>query len=223
MVDNPVRIVKELKGAPLSVMMALFFAGGMAVNQEWIERNTGYSDKPISKALAYLQEHQFIVKTRSGWRLSDGAKQLPLPFMPLEDVAAEHGLADEVEACEEPELDTNCLSRNNSDSPINIKEIDIKENLNNLNINSETRNYSDSEVGQTLMGVGIMANWRTLKLLGRISVGDVREMRSRMQTSGMSLDDTGYMIRILEGMAEQNDRKNGQDRNSLQRYADWES
>ena len=67
--------------------------------------------------------------------------------------------------------------------------------------------------------MGIVENWRTIKLLNRVSVGDVREMRRRCASSGHDLRDTGYMIRILEGMAEKNDRDGGI---SLD-YADWEA
>ena len=54
-VENPIRLVRELKGAPISIILVLSFST-VRVTQEWIERATGYTDKPVSQALAYLRE-----------------------------------------------------------------------------------------------------------------------------------------------------------------------
>ena len=77
--ENPVRLVKELKGAPLAILVLLSFSP-VAVSREWLEVYSGYSDKPVSKALYYLQENGFIVKTAAGWRIAEGGQQLPLPL-----------------------------------------------------------------------------------------------------------------------------------------------
>src|SRR5512139_3800537 len=75
--ENPIRLVRELKGAPISIILVLGFAG-QGVTQEWIERATGYTDKPVSQALAYLEEIGLVDHTRAGWMLTGEARQLPL-------------------------------------------------------------------------------------------------------------------------------------------------
>ena len=66
------RMVRELKGAPLSCFVLLLFSG-MPVSNEWLCRMSGYSDKPISQALALLSgpEYQIVRKSRGGWTLSN--------------------------------------------------------------------------------------------------------------------------------------------------------
>lgn len=135
--DNPLRMVRELKGAPLSIVWVLFYAK-QRVSQEFLERSTGYSDKPVSQALAYLEEIGLVNHTRSGWALiQDNQNQLPLPLA-LEEG---HGPADlgpgEPEAQSDPEnRDRGSeLSRNNSDS---LKLEEEVFNLNNLNSSSDS-------------------------------------------------------------------------------------
>ena len=114
--------------------------------------------------------------------------------------------------------DTNGQSRNYSDSPININKKVLKDSRDLININKESRKFSDSDEGRAMIDLGIVENWRTLKLLGRISAGDVMETRRRLQAIGHDLRDTGYIVRVLEGMAEKNDHDGGaRERN----YADW--
>ncbi len=84
--ENPIRLIRELKGAPLSVILALGVAD-QPVSMDWIAGSTGYSHKPVSQALAYLQEIDLVERTRSGWVLKRGAaSQLPLaPILEPED------------------------------------------------------------------------------------------------------------------------------------------
>jgi hypothetical protein len=65
------RMVRELKGAPLSCFVLMLFAG-MPVSNEWLCRMSGYTDKPISQALKLLSgpEYQIIRRSRGGWLLS---------------------------------------------------------------------------------------------------------------------------------------------------------
>lgn len=208
MIAFDVRLVRELKGAPLSIVLALQLAGGVPVTQEWLERNTGYSDKPIAKGLAYLQEHGFVVRGSSGWMLAQ-AQQLPLP---VEQVEA----ADEAGETDAKPTD----GRNYSDSSINIKGLEVKESKEMININSAGRKFSDSpDVGQALQDAGLAENWRTLKLLGRISVGDVSQAVQKMLEAGQSRKNTGYLLKVLEGQAALNDRDS---RRTAKSYEDWE-
>lgn len=86
--ENPIALVRALKGAPLSVLFALFLLK-QPVTQEFLERTTGYTDKPVSQALAYLQENGLIQKVARGWLLTGEARQLPLPLTMLEDGGGE--------------------------------------------------------------------------------------------------------------------------------------
>ncbi len=70
--------IRTLKGAPLSCLMLLALAG-QPVSAEYLERNSGYSDKPVLAALRLLEEYGLISQNgRYAWQISDGAKQLPL-------------------------------------------------------------------------------------------------------------------------------------------------
>ncbi len=72
------RMVRELKGAPLSCLILIMLAG-MPVSNEWLCRMSGYTDKPVAQALKLLSspEYQLICRTSGGWRLAD-AFQLAL-------------------------------------------------------------------------------------------------------------------------------------------------
>jgi hypothetical protein len=83
---DPFAVVKECKGAALSILVLLATnqqLGGGAVTQEWLERHSGYTDKPVSQALAYLSETGRINRTSAGWVLA-GAYSPPgsLPAAP---------------------------------------------------------------------------------------------------------------------------------------------
>jgi len=86
--------------------------------------------------------------------------------------------------------------------------------------NKETISFETSKVGKELLRLKINQNWRTQKLIGKITLSDISTMINKMQSSQHSLNDTGYMIRILEGMAEVNDRAGGTETN--RKYEEWE-
>ena len=62
--------IKLLKGAPLAVLVLLFFCPEPA-RQAWLERWSGYSDKSITQACRLLKEFGLIVATLEGWVLAD--------------------------------------------------------------------------------------------------------------------------------------------------------
>jgi len=128
------------------------------VSQEWLERATGYTDKPISQALQYLHEVGLVDKTHSGWQLiKENVNQLPLAVLfndsspksvfdsgehvgeglqthpddpsPISDISPKSILI-------LGRHDGDELSRNNSD-PSKLEEV----NLNNLN-NSSSNNLN---------------------------------------------------------------------------------
>jgi hypothetical protein len=79
---DPFAVVKECKGVALSILVLLATnqqLGGGAVTQEWLERHSGYTDKPVSQALAYLSETGRIAHTPAGWLLAEAAAPASLP------------------------------------------------------------------------------------------------------------------------------------------------
>ena len=89
---DPFAVVKECKGAALSILVLLATnqqLGGGAVTQEWLERHSGYTDKPVSQALAYLSETGRITRTSAGWVLAGAPskevaqEQIPISLTPL--------------------------------------------------------------------------------------------------------------------------------------------
>ena len=126
-----VRMVRELKGAPLAVLMLIGLAK-MPVSNEWLCQMSGYTDKPVSLAVKLLSspEYQLIVRVGDGWAINQNSEQLPLPL----------------ELPEQSNSDTDCLSRNISDSHdddeslINLINTDSSSSIMN---ERETRKNSD--------------------------------------------------------------------------------
>lgn len=155
-IENPIRLVRELKGAPLSIVFVLSMAQ-QRVTQEWLERATGYTDKPVSQALAYLQEIGLADHTRSGWQLTGQARQLPLPLELLD--SGEEGHEEETIQTEMGEM-----SRKYSDSCItttteSINSIEEERNSSSTggrkNSDSHENDQDLSETIQELTKAGI--------------------------------------------------------------------
>lgn len=89
--------VRMVKGAAASIILLLMTEprGG---NQEWLERYTGYSDKPVSTALSFLLENGMIVKTGDrgeySYRLAGETRQLPLSPDHLGDGSKDESIPD---------------------------------------------------------------------------------------------------------------------------------
>jgi len=79
MTSDQIGLLRSLKGAPASIVLALVFCGHALKNRE-LEQMTGYSDKPISKGLALLELHRLVQYNgyAYGWSLTAAARQLPL-------------------------------------------------------------------------------------------------------------------------------------------------
>ena len=69
MIEFTVSKVRELKGAPLACLVLLSLSS-LPVSKEWLARTAGYTDKPISQALSYLQDQGYVGWSRSGWSLA---------------------------------------------------------------------------------------------------------------------------------------------------------
>ncbi|MBI5297969.1 MAG: hypothetical protein HY869_21035 [Chloroflexi bacterium] len=74
--DDPIKLLRLLKGAPLAVLLAIYWTR-QRVTAEWLATVTGYTDKPVTSALKLLTTYSLITKVQGGWQLSGGA-QLPL-------------------------------------------------------------------------------------------------------------------------------------------------
>lgn len=79
MTSDRITLLRSLKGAPASIILALVFCGHAMTNRQ-LEQATGYSDKPISKGLALLELHGLTQYNgyAYGWSLTAAARQLPL-------------------------------------------------------------------------------------------------------------------------------------------------
>ena len=76
--DPSIKLVRTLKGAPLSILMILRLIGQPAT-AEYLERTSGYTDKPVNAALLLLEEYGLISRNgRYSWQICDGVQQLPL-------------------------------------------------------------------------------------------------------------------------------------------------
>lgn len=188
--DNPIRMVRELKGAPLSIVMVLSLVT-QRVSQEYLERATGYTDKPVSQALAYLREVGLADHTSSGWMLIRGrAQQLPMVMEMEENIEPQRSQSDVDEGeeditsltenndgneiassddrCHPPRNDE---SRNNSDSLLTYLNNNNINNINQVSKESNTKNRKNSDPDpvveenlETFRELGIKINRRTLNL-----------------------------------------------------------
>jgi hypothetical protein len=71
--------LRELKGAPLSIILAIVMAGNRNVSVTWLMAETGYSDKTIRSGLDILRSRQIVTQTgRCRYQLTGENVQLPL-------------------------------------------------------------------------------------------------------------------------------------------------
>ena len=78
--NDPVKMLRQLKGAPLSCMLAMWFVQ-TRVSADYLVTITGYTDKPVTQALKLLTAYGWITKVQSGWQIS---KDVQLPLMVTE-------------------------------------------------------------------------------------------------------------------------------------------
>jgi len=71
--------LRELKGAPLSIILAIVMAGNRNVSVSYLVTETGYSDKTINSGLDLLRNRQIVTQTgRCRYQLTGENVQLPL-------------------------------------------------------------------------------------------------------------------------------------------------
>ena len=195
-----------LKGAKLSILVCLVLAPG-GVSQEFIERTINFTDKPVSQALMWLSENQFIVESSGGWRLADGF-QLALP-MSSSALPMPVSVRTETDDCP-------TASRNNSDS-VNDDSLSSGENLDESSLISESRKVSESEAA--LASYGIVINDRTRPLLA-LTVKEIGATVARARVAGWGVDKTtGYLVACLCGTLKT--RRYVDNRPLNERYDQW--
>lgn len=184
--ERPLNL-RALKGAPVSVLLALIIArqdGIGPVSNEYLERETGYSDKPVSQALTVLQDYQYVLQTNRGWVLAQGAVQLPLMI---------------------GDSDNNQEAIESLDRTIPVANGEVSRRISeseNLRLSSSSRSLNldsrkdpllpDSRAGESEI--------LRLKLAELDAHGIVEPARSRIARSpGISLDEVQYHLETCQG------------------------
>lgn len=177
--------VRALKGAPLSILTVIALNPG-GVSQEFLERNTGYTDKPVSQALAWLRENQIITKSSNGWRLAEGF-QLPLPIQPDETSRKNSDSINNDSESDSLTPESSLKSRKNSDSPETPPG------------DSETPHDPD-ETRRELAALGISINERTRPLL-ELTPNDVQRGYAAARDHGQARNTSYLVICLLNILA----------------------
>jgi hypothetical protein len=195
--DNPIRMVRELKGAPLSILFALSIVH-VRVSQAWLEGVTGYTDKTISTALSYLEEIGLADHTSAGWKLTGNARQLPLPMEELEPPSLEEHEEDQ-EVNRPTNSDEISRGRNNSTPLITTIKDSVKEEELSSNNNGRGRKNSDSAVLDALSRAGIMGKKRvSLAKLAWVTVESVENWEAELKRKKKDRYSPGLLISVLE-------------------------
>ena len=80
--DRTVKIMRELKGVALHVFILLEVTP-VPVNLDFLQRTSGYSDKPVRSSLIYLRERGYAVKGKDGWVIAPGLSRQLVPIPTL--------------------------------------------------------------------------------------------------------------------------------------------
>ncbi len=118
---NPLKLLRELKGCPLSVLFALAIVK-QPVSPGWLERITGYSNPVITKGIKLLCEFNYILKI-SGQRYQI-AENFQLPLIKSQKMFEISTDVNDVNIIEEERF---------KGENININNKNFKENLKLLN------------------------------------------------------------------------------------------
>lgn len=79
--------VRNIKGAKASIIVILLISGRSLTNRQ-LQESTGYSDKPVTDALAWLEPRGIVqyVGQVDGWTLGAGINKLPFSQMRLAEL-----------------------------------------------------------------------------------------------------------------------------------------
>lgn len=176
-------VLRSLRGAPLSVVMALFMFGG-GDRQDLIGW-TGYQKGAIDSALRLLEEQGVVVRpSYKRWALSDGAQQLPLFNYPLNG-----------------QLDCGQPVDNPSNYPLNGQLVTSSSSSNTNKQKENTTQQPDKEILAVCEEVGIYGRKRqTLAQLDYVIENGAGYVRAHV--SAVKSRDIGLAIwRMEEGWA----------------------
>lgn len=209
MLENPLDIVKLLSGAELKVYLIMGIVR-TRVNVAFLVRNSGYTDKPVSKALLYLEDRGMASHTSSGWQLTRGVAQLPLMVDAPVEIEVESGADTQVRPYEEDDnSDDNGGSRNNSDSLLvslvnidSINQVNLTDDLTKLTNGEESRKNSDIDnLWGELDAVGVKRNRATeaIAALDWVDSGYIRGMILKLEGEGRTWPkDCGLLLYRLK-------------------------
>jgi hypothetical protein len=229
--DNPIRMVRELKGAPLSILMVLSLVH-QRVTQEYLERATGYTDKPVSQALAYMQEIGLADHTNVGWQLvEEMVKQLPLPLSLDEEIPTDHQNDENVNRSRIEEqradpTDKKNAGRNISDS-LTTTTLSNKDLIDSVVVdssnNARNRNNSDFEGNlEEFKRLGVGKNKRT-EALARMKHINPEYIRAHLK--GLKKKDSKGLAIMRMEQGEDAPERSIDDLTPEERrakYAEWE-
>jgi hypothetical protein len=180
--------VRELKGAPLSMLILLHLAKE-AVSKGWLAVQSGYSDKTVALALAFLLGTGRITKTADELWFRAGEFQMTLG--------------------PEPEFEDDSVfdaSRRISDSDgiINIIKLSNRTTGESNNNNTSRRNSDSDEntpIWEALRKAGVYRNERTEKMLElpHVNLEYVRALIKQLEADGHGGREWGGLfIRLCE-------------------------
>jgi len=205
--SNPIRMVRELKGAALPVLVLMFLTP-VPVTKKWLEVNAGYSGKTVTNALDYLREHGLVLKNDQGWTLAQDVRQLPLGMW-MDQEGFDPGA--------EPEPSPPKPSHSVAHSP--NRNISDSEHSDPDDLRVPAFDLDDfPEVVQTLHDCGIHINRRTRQLVPLLTPGEILSAYRKLFNQGRA-QETGILVTSLENMAT---FKNRAPNDRARAYAEWE-
>jgi hypothetical protein len=201
--------LRELKGAPLSLLLALRMAG-KPVSQGWLERQIGYTDKPVRQALAYLVETGWARHGAQGWELVAGRLESVKTLVGMSAVVEDSSTTRKVSA-----LNTTTTSKTA------IKKVNLRRRIPTRSKipkkSGRTDKTGQAEVLQALLEAGISEPKRSqLAALPGLSAEAVQAWERQLKQAKGERYQPGLLVHVLES-GDQLPRVR-----SRQDYADWE-
>ena len=181
--------IKHLKGAPLAVLLLLFFCAE-PVSQAWLERWSGYSNKTIAQACHLLKECCLVVCTLDGWVLADQVILPPHPrrnSIPIINITDSDSINPENESTN-TEPWKNSTPENDDYSPPTA--------------NLPPESPEKTEMWQILVEAGIHRNDRIRALLKKPHMNPAY-LRAKLEDyKAREKDNPGWLGLVIQGMEE---------------------
>lgn len=196
---------RELKGAPLSVLMVLK-RSSQPQNSECLQDESGYTDKPIKRALKFLQNKGYVDKTKFGWILLPSSTEPGAPSKSVHIQQNDDNQQNESRD-ENPECQGNSQKRkiipggsSSSNNPLNTNAYD------DLNTNTTTPIPKKSAeemaaIWMELKKIGVRKNQRTMKMseMEHVTVSYICAIKDKLEQEGRGgLKNIGLFIIACE-------------------------